>query len=415
MGFSERLKKFDSHSSVSNEFRVYTTHGAALSVITCLAIVYLIGKEWSYNFETITTERVHVNTTSPTGLDVEFDISLPHVPCNLLNIDAEDPSGQTQSLHLDRKHHIWKHRVRVNPVTNETQFIGQRRKLEQGSTLRSEEHLEEYIEEISEEHGITEEDLEKEDDDDDTAEACGSCYGAGDEGECCDTCDDVKRVYKRKGWHLPDQNDIKQCVRERKKQQTAAINEDNEGCNVHGVIALNSGGGSFHLAPGRDHSEGHDMMAIFEMLLSTFEQFNVTHTIHKIRFGDEFPGNTNQLDGEKRVIADGYGMYQYYFKIVPTLVKFQNGTSIQTNQYSVTEHLRHVSPGGGRGLPGVWFFYEISPLHVEIVEGYRKGFVGFFTSVCAIVGGVVTTLGLLDQLLYSQTRKGGSRQEGLVM
>ena len=49
--------------------------------------------------------------------------------------------------------------------------------------------------------------------------------------------------------------------------------------------------------------------------ISTFEQFNMTHTVHKIRFGDEFPGNKNQLDGENRVIADGYGMYQYYFKV----------------------------------------------------------------------------------------------------
>lgn len=95
-------------------------------------------------------------------------------------------------------------------------------------------------------------------------------------------------------------------------------------------------------------------------------------------------------------------------------MKFKNGTSIQTNQYSVTEHLRHVNPGGGRGLPGVFFFYEISPLHVEIVEDYRKGYLGFFTSVCAIVGGVVTTMGLLDQILYSQNQRSSSRSQGLV-
>ncbi len=35
-GFKERLRKLDSHSSVSKEFRVYTIHGAALSVVTCL-------------------------------------------------------------------------------------------------------------------------------------------------------------------------------------------------------------------------------------------------------------------------------------------------------------------------------------------------------------------------------------------
>jgi len=416
MEIKERLRKFDSHSSVSKEFRVFTIQGAALSVVTCLVIIYLMGKEWNYNFETIITERVHVNATSPTGLDVEFEISLPLVPCNMLNIDANDPSGQTMSLHLDRRHHIWKHRIKVDEKTGKTKFIGDKRKLEQGSTLLHEDHLEDILNEL-------EDQLPDEDDevkavagvnDDDT---CGSCYGAGDEGECCNTCDDVKRAYKRKGWHLSEPKDVEQCAKELGiNSGTAQANEDGEGCNVHGLIALDSGGGSFHLAPGRDHSmtDISDMSSIYELLMSTFEEFNVTHTVHKIRFGQEFPGNTNQLDGETRVISDGYGMYQYYFKIVPTLVKFQNGTSIQTNQYSVTEHLRHVNPGGGRGLPGVFFFYEISPLHVEIVEGHRKGYIAFFTSVCAIVGGVVTTFGLIDQLMHSKTQKGGVRGEGLV-
>lgn len=66
----------------------------------------------------------------------------------------------------------------------------------------------------------------------------------------------------------------------------------------------------------------------------------------------------------------------------------------------MTEHLRHVNPGGGRGLPGVFFFYEVSALHVEIVE-HRRGWVQFFTSVCAVIGGVVTVMGLFDQYLYS--------------
>jgi hypothetical protein len=36
MGFTERLKNFDGHSTVSKEFRVYTAQGAALSVITLI-------------------------------------------------------------------------------------------------------------------------------------------------------------------------------------------------------------------------------------------------------------------------------------------------------------------------------------------------------------------------------------------
>jgi hypothetical protein len=36
---------------------------------------------------------------------------------------------------------------------------------------------------------------------------------------------------------------------------------------------------------------------------------------------------------------------------------------------------------------GVWFFYEVSPVHVEFQER-RRGLLPFLTSVCAIVGGI---------------------------
>lgn len=261
--------------------------------------------EITYNFQPVTIERVHVNATSPVGLDVEFDISLHQVPCSLLNIDANDPAGQTQSLHLDKKHHIWKHRIKQHPKTGVIQFIGKKRKLEQGSTLLHEEHLRAQLEKLV---GDSEDESASEDE-----ENCGSCYGAGDEGECCQTCDDVKRAYNRKGWHLTDKSSVAQCQKELNIQE-----EDDEGCNVHGVVALDSGGGNFHLAPGRDQAnnvDAHDISNIFELLMKTFEQWNVSHTIHKIRFGDEFPGRVHQLDNQVRTIGDSFGMYQYYFKV----------------------------------------------------------------------------------------------------
>jgi hypothetical protein len=97
-----------------------------------------------------------------------------------------------------------------------------------------------------------------------------------------------------------------------------------------------------------------------------------------------------------------------FLQVVPTLYRYLNGTTIQTNQYSVTEHLRQLSPGSNRGLPGVFFFYEVSALHV-VIEETQRGWIQFFTSVCAIVGGVVTVMGMLDQLIYSKT--GGGRKD----
>lgn len=430
--WKDKLKKYDAHSSVSNEFRVYTLHGAILSITTVLLIFYFIITEASFNFQTISHERVFVNATNEKGLEMEFDITLPDVPCSKLQIDANDHHGQSQSLHLDSVHHVWKHRVKAMPG-GKLERVGRRTKLELGSTLLQEGQL---IEHATQTGKLLNDNENENNKDSATEEACGSCYGAGEEGECCDTCEDVRRAYKRRGWVIRDDMEIVQC---KKKSEDE---EEDEGCNVHGVVALSTGGGNLHLAPGKDSaSEG---FTILDMLMQSFQKWNVSHTIHKIRFGPEYPAmldKGNQLDGKEVIIEDTYGMYQYYFQvcvlcrytvfnslvvivissscsnesaisilqIVPTRYKYKNGTVIETNQYSVMEHLRHVSPGSNRGLPGVFFFYEVSPLHVEIKEGYRKGWIAFFTSVCAIVGGVVTVMGMLDQLLFAAQHGGRSK------
>lgn len=276
-----------------------------------LAILYLLMTEIRYNFQTMITERVHVNGTSSRGMEVEFDMTLPNIPCNLVTIDANDPTGQTQSLHLDRSHHLWKHRMKKDKRTGKMVFIGRREKLEPGSALIKEGQLMEILKDGA----ATAEEKEEESSSEDE---CGSCYGAGEDDECCNTCEDVKRAYQKKGWQLQSIKTVKQCRHELKHG-----NETGEGCNVHGVVALDSGGGNFHLAPSREMTDSlsgsndpANMNDWFNQLIHrAFENWNVTHTINKIRFGESYPGHVHQLDEETRTIKDGHGMYQYYFKV----------------------------------------------------------------------------------------------------
>jgi hypothetical protein len=385
MGITDTLKRLDGNSSLSNEFRVHTSHGAVLSVLTILLIGYLTVTEHVYNFTTVIVEKVHANATTPAGLEIEFDITLHSVQCAILAIDANDPTGQRQSLHLDKTHHIWKHRLK------DGRLVGQRSKLEMGSTLLEEQHfLDTLHNHTDDDEVVAMKDIHMKE------EECGSCYGAGEGSECCNTCDDVKRAYARHGWVLTKTENLAQC-----QDQVTSKDEEGEGCNVHGRVALSTGGGNLHLAPNRGLEEDERVYSVVDHFLRTFEQFNVSHTINKIRFGQEYPGHVHQLDRESRYLQDSYGMYQYYLQIVPTTYKFLDGRTIETNQYSVTEHMRHVSPGSGRGLPGVFLFYEVSALHV-VIEEYRRGWIAFFTSTAAIVGGVVTIMGMIDQALYSR-------------
>lgn len=401
---SSKLKNLDYHTAVSQEYRVHTSFGAALSVLTLLSILYLSYTEYHYNLSPTIRNTVHVNATTPSGVEVEFDVTFPSVPCALLSIDANDPMGQSQSLHIDRTHRVWKHRIDKDGNT-----LGHKSRFELGNTLRSKEHVETYAKEKNIKFAYDDQSFNDDDDLHDHEEGCGSCYGAGDQNECCNTCDDVKRAYQKKGWFFNEKNirDIKQC-----KNQKSGKDEKGEGCNVHGIVALSSGGGDLHMAPGHElenFGKSVTFSSLTELISQAFDSFNVSHTVNKLRFGEEFPGHIFQLDGRPRMIEDAYGMYQYYIKIVPTLYKFLNGTEIQTNQYSVTEHMRHVSPASSRGLPGVYFFYEVSPLHVEIEE-YRHGWTRFLTSVAAVIGGVFAAMGAADSYMFSKmNQRDGTR------
>lgn len=54
----------------------------------------------------------------------------------------------------------------------------------------------------------------------------------------------------------------------------------------------------------------------------------------------------------------GYYLYQYFVKVVGTKFVHLNGTQISTNQFSVTENERDISPkglGSAVGIPGISF------------------------------------------------------------
>lgn len=319
--YSEYFRSIDTHSPVSPEFRIRTVSGATLSLLTLLLIGHLIRLEYNYNLSPTFLDTVRVMPQSPDGLEVEFDITFQHIPCALLATDANDPTGQSQTMHIDKKHRVWKHRLDKDGRT-----IGRKSRFELGGTLTSEEQLGTLAKAKEQQRtgGTFQESLEemrKLDEESDDEEECGACYGAGEDGECCNTCDDVKRAYRRKQWHIEDISTIAQCA-----HLVRADKEEGEGCNIHGFIALSTGGGNLHFAPDRqweregDKKSGglnmlmggiFDLNSIIEIFNEQFEQFNVSHTVNTLRFGGPIPKRmrssinaTSQLEGAVRTVTD---------------------------------------------------------------------------------------------------------------
>lgn len=50
---------------------------------------------------------------------------------------------------------------------------------------------------------------------------------------------------------------------------------------------------------------------------------------------------------------------------MPTIYQDIRNRTILTNQYSVTEHFKQSDVPTGHQLPGVFFFYDLSPIKVR--------------------------------------------------
>jgi len=235
---------------------------------------------------------------------------------------------------------------------------------------------------------------------------CGPCYGAEEKpGQCCNTCDEVKQLYRKKGWSITNLGDIEQCLSagDAQKDYQEAL-QRGEGCQIYGFLEVNRVAGNFHFAPGKSFQHAH--MHIHDLAAFNSGEFNVSHRVNRLSFGSDYPGIVNPLDGtEKTLGADkGGGMFMYYAKVVPTSYHYLDGKIVDTNQFSVTEHFRTVKKSEGQGLPGIFVFYELSPIMVQFTET-KKSLAHFLTQLCAILGGVFTVAGMIDRIVYGAIKQ----------
>lgn len=168
--------------------------------------------------------------------------------------------------------------------------------------------------------------------------------------------------------------------------------ENGEGCRVYGVLDVQRVAGNFHLSV-------HGLnIYVAQMIFGGATHVNVSHTIHDLSFGPEYPGIHNPLDGTVRLLHDTSGTFKYYIKIVPTEYRYISKEVLPTNQFSVTEYFSPMDEFD-RTWPAVYFLYDLSPITVTIKEE-RRSFLHFITRLCAVLGGTFALTGMLDRWMY---------------
>jgi hypothetical protein len=217
----------------------------------------------------------------------------------------------------------------------------------------------------------------------------------------------VKAAYKLKRWGLHDgEQTFEQCRREARKR--AANMAEGEGCIVHGTVEVARASGNLHIAPvssAQHTAAGAPIEQPRNLRFIDVAHFNVTHTINRLSFGDDFPGQVSPLDGVERRSASGPGVARYFIKVVPTVYTRLSGAELRSNQFASTEHFKPVREDDRIfQVPGIHFAYDVTPLRVRITERRGRTFASFFVRCAATIGGVFTVAGMVDKIFYSSQR-----------
>ncbi|XP_047495356.1 endoplasmic reticulum-Golgi intermediate compartment protein 3-like [Penaeus indicus] len=372
----DKLRHFDAYPKTLEDFQIKTVSGAAVTVVAGLFMSLLFLSELYDYLTPKIAEDLFVDTTRGSKLRINFDVIFPSIPCNLLSLDAMDLSGEQ---HVNVQHNIYKRKLDL-----------------QGRPLQDPERQEHIGHSRDDSTNTTQGSTAEV-----TTPKCGSCYGAESEkNQCCNSCEDVKDAYRTKGWAVPPLKDIEQCVREGKLVESEELPK--EGCQMYGYLEVNRVGGNFHIAPGKSFQHNH--LHIHDVQQYKTKDFDLSHRIRHLSFGYNIPGKTNPIDGTEFTTEKGPKTITYYVKIVPTTYERVDGSTLSTNQFSVTQHQKSLQMGlGESGLPGVFFTYELSPMMVKYTEKH-KSLGHFLTGVCAIIGGIYTVAGLIDAAIYHSHR-----------
>lgn len=385
------LDAFSRMMKVPEDLRTQSTTGGAISLISLSIIAVLFFSELMSFLTPIRTTSLSVDTGKDELLQIHLDIDFPHVNCEILGVDALDEGG---TMRLEINNNLYKRSIDVHGRHIADQSFTKLTRQHQNVTSRTSPSPSPW------------------------PNGCGSCMGAQQsKNECCNTCDDVRKAYEKRGWLLTDMKTVPQCAREGVTSLTAGSYDPTHGCNVVGDIAISKVAGRIHITPGHSFSFAGHTLHDFTALRN--KELDLSHTIHRLSFGAAYPGQANPLDKTRRVAEtkeQRVGQHEYFIRVVPTTYRLTFRREVRTNQYSQTYFFRHSDPNrGDKLLPGVFLNYDLSPIHVEVTES-RPSFFHFVVQLCAIIGGVFTVAGMvstfMDDVVLKAVRK---RQQGKLI
>ncbi|KUJ18331.1 DUF1692-domain-containing protein [Mollisia scopiformis] len=156
-----------------------------------------------------------------------------------------------------------------------------------------------------------------------------------------------------------------------------------DSCRIFGSLDVNKVQGDFHIT-----ARGHGYQEFAAAHLD-HSQFNFSHILSELSFGQFYPSLLNPLDRTISTTPNHFHKFQYFLSVVPTVYSVDSTTygsrTVFTNQYAVTEQSHIV---GERAVPGIFFKYDIEPMLLTVEES-RDSFLRFVVKVVNVFSGVL--------------------------
>lgn len=142
---------------------------------------------------------------------------------------------------------------------------------------------------------------------------------------------------------------------------------------------------------------------------------NLSHVVNHLSFGDPIDENNRKskrilkqvpeehrqyapMDRSVYVTRNYHQAFHHYIKVVSTHLNMGSSSSNSMVTYQFLEQSQIVYYDESN-VPEARFSYDLSPMSVVVEKEGRKWY-DYLTSLCAIIGGTFTTLGLIDATLY---------------
>jgi len=190
---------------------------------------------------------------------------------------------------------------------------------------------------------------------------------------------------------------------EKKRNLFSQNRPDHPSCQVSGHLMVNRVPGNFHIEA---KSKNHNLNSAMT---------NLTHIVNHLSFGEpldqqsrrakrilkqvpEDHQNFNPMDNMMFLTKEFHQAYHHYIKVVSTHLNVGSSEANQMLTYQFLEQSQIVYYDVNN-VPEARFSYDLSPMSVVVEKEGRKWY-DYLTSLCAIIGGTFTTLGLIDAVLY---------------